>query len=302
MDVTGFFPTKPIPYLREGYEEGMERKLLPPFYEDNYTVSPDNSTLSDINLSIDSQWMYHAIVQVILAHNILRNDNRIDSNKIGICGISWGGVITSIALGYDTRFAFAIPIYGSGYLGHGYGCCCDWFRKPNAVMWLAEKRFCHAKMPIMWLCWNDDCSFSINSNAMSYLETRKNNANTCISMLHEMGHSHAYGYTPSESYWFADEVINGNKIPKVCAEYVDGKVLYCCTVPVRRVRLFYITSRLSYIKRDKYGEEKLYMEQDWEIVELDPNKKIAILPDCAVGKYVEFTLEQGIVLTTPYNE
>jgi len=44
------------------------------------------------------------------------------------------------------------------------------------------------------------------------------------------------------------------------------------------------------------------MAQDWKIVDLDPAVDTAVLPPDAVGKYIEFTLENGIVLTTAYNE
>ena len=50
--------------------------------------------------------MYNAVSQAILAHNILRADEKVDSSRIGITGISWGGVITSLAIGYDTPLCF----------------------------------------------------------------------------------------------------------------------------------------------------------------------------------------------------
>ncbi len=306
MDTTGFFPTKPLAHLYEGSScnKELERTLVAPFAEENYTVSPDNSGVKDSDKPIDTQWMYHAVSQVILAHNILRADERIDNSKIGISGISWGGVITSIAIGYDTRFAFAVPIYGSGYLSSALGGFVGrLFQKPHAVKWLAEKRFYNVKMPVMWLCWNDDHCFAINSNSMSYLDTKLNNPNTCLSMLHQMYHSHYHGYTPQESYWFADTVLSGKKVPQVNAVYTENTVEYYCSEKVTRVRLFYITEEMRYAERKKYFDENnRVMAQDWCITELDCDKTNASLPENAVGRYVEFTLENGIVLTTPYNE
>ena len=40
--------------------------------------------------------------------------------------------------------------------------------KKEADIWFAEKNFNKVNMPVMWLCWNDDCCFSINSNSKSY--------------------------------------------------------------------------------------------------------------------------------------
>ncbi len=47
MDTTGFFPTKPIPHLYEGFSEGLARKLLTPFCEESYTVGPSNCDMND---------------------------------------------------------------------------------------------------------------------------------------------------------------------------------------------------------------------------------------------------------------
>ena len=302
MDTTGFFPTKPIPYMCEGFADGVERKLVEPFVEDGYVVGPKNSLMKDCGLPIEDQWMYQAVVAVILAHNILRNDKRIDKDKIGICGISWGGIITSIVLGYDKRFAFAIPIYGSGYLGESLSNICGMFKELDSKIWIAENNFDDVDIPILWLCWNDDTCFSINSNSMSYLHTKANNRNVCLSMINNMRHSHAFGYNREESYWFADEVLKKNTIPNIEATYTVDRVYYSCSAKIKSVKLFYITDKMKYVVREKYNENSLFMEHDWQISELDSNESYGILPQNAVGKYIEFTLENGVVLTSPYCE
>lgn len=303
MDTTGFFPQKPLKHIYESASEGLERKLCEPFYRDGYTVGPHNTEMADSDKPITDQWMYHAVAAVISAHNVLRNDARVDSAKIGICGISWGGVVTSVTIGYDNRFAFAIPIYGSGYMGHGFSRINRIFRRPDVYNWFAEKRFEHVTMPVMWLCWNDDCCFSVNSNSLSYLDTVQNNADTCLSMLHGMGHSHYRGYKPCESYWFADCITNKKDVPRVSACRKDGILTYSCDASVKAARLFYITERMRYIRRDKHGiKNDTFMEQEWQMLDLDPCKASAPLPENAVGSYVEVTLENGIVLTTPYKE
>ncbi len=302
MGTDGFFPTKPVCLYEDAGHEDMVHELVVPFYKEGHTILPTNRHMSDSDWSICDQWIYQAVASVILAHNLLRSDKRVNSNRIGICGISWGGIVAAITIGYDPRFAFAIPIYGSGYLGCGLSGLDRIFRAPGVQKWYPEKRFDRVKIPVMWLCWNDDCCFSINSNSMSYQDTKPGNSDTCLSMIHNMGHSHSGAYTPNESYWFANEILSGNPIPQVSAEYIRNTVKYSCNVKVKSVRLFYITEEMSYTRREKYGLHNTFMAQDWQIIELDPNENQAVLPDDAVGKYVEFTLENGIVLTTPYNE
>ena len=302
MDTTGFFPTKPIPHLYEGFKEGLARELVPPFYEEGYTVAPSNCDMNDCLKPIEDQWMYHAVADVILAHNILRADPRIDAQKIGICGISWGGVITSIAIGYDSRFSFAVPIYSSGYLKDGHTYLNQFFKKPDTEHWYAEKRFSTLKIPVMWLCWNDDNNFSINSNTMSYLDTKDNNPNTCLSIKHQMGHSHRAGYTPEESYWFADTIINGGKVPKVTATKNGRNLILSACDNLKSVRLFYLTQKLSYSEKEKYGFTSTFMDGEWQILDIDKTATEITLPKNAVCYYVEFTLENGIVLSSPYFE
>ena len=60
--------------------------------------------------------MYHAVADTVLANSLLRSLPGVDADKVGIMGISWGGVITSTVIGIDDRFAFAIPTYGCGDL------------------------------------------------------------------------------------------------------------------------------------------------------------------------------------------
>ena len=53
---------------------------------------------------------------MILAHSLLRTFPEVDTENIGITGISWGGIITNVVTGLDKRFKFSIPVYGCGFL------------------------------------------------------------------------------------------------------------------------------------------------------------------------------------------
>ena len=302
MDVTGYFPTEKIPCIYEGFAAGLKRELTPPFREEGYTVSPDNVCMSDADEDVQNQWMYHAVASTLLAHNVLRNDPRIDNTKIGLCGISWGGIITATAIGYDSRFAFAIPIYGAGFPRENLSYMKELYASEKLDKWLPENRFSQVKMPVMWLCWNDDCNFSVNSNSLSFLATRDSNPLTCLSMLHNMRHSHLEGYTPEESYWFARAVISNRSVPRVSVKYSGNTAEYFCDGELKAVRLFYITEKMSYTLREKHRDKNFYMAQEWSILDLSPDENKAIVPTDAVGRYIEFTLKDGIILTSPYEE
>ncbi|MFC3798678.1 dienelactone hydrolase family protein [Cohnella sp. GCM10012308] len=162
-------------------------------------------TFSTIDRPLSEQWMYFAVAKALLAGTILRGDDRIDSGKIGIVGISWGGFIASLSIGQDERFAFAVPVYGSGYLQESQG---DFRSKmapaPIASLWDPSVYFDAVKMPTLWLNGDLDYAFSPDATSKSAAAT---GGSLCL--LPDMGHGHAEGWAPSEIYRFADGVTKG---------------------------------------------------------------------------------------------
>ena len=69
----------------------------------------------DMAKPLADQWMYHAVADTVLANSLLRSVPAVNAGKVGVMGISWGGVVTSTVIGIDSRFAFAIPTYGCGH-------------------------------------------------------------------------------------------------------------------------------------------------------------------------------------------
>ncbi len=250
MSTNNFFPLNNTAGDREynGETENWNYGLYGEFIEEGYVTAPRNQAMNDTTLSYESQWMYHAISQVIHANTLLRSDPRVDSDKVGVSGISWGATVTSLAVGYDTRFAFAIPVYGSGYLTEAHTVFADVFSKGNTPdMWLAEDRFSYADMPILWLCMNNDAPFSLNSNVLSYQATVCNNADTRLAAIHGWGHSHGAGWSRPESYVFADSICkNGAKTPTVLIENGTATVQNPGSVTINGAKIYYLTSEYGY--------------------------------------------------------
>ena len=63
------------------------------------------------------QWTYQATGAVMLAHSLLRSYPEVDAERIGVTGISWGGYLTCVVAGVDSRFKLAAPVDGCGFLG-----------------------------------------------------------------------------------------------------------------------------------------------------------------------------------------
>lgn len=312
MDHTGYFPTG----INAGRTEGdpaWKYGLHGSFSESGYENAPDNDEMRSSGGRVDHMWMYHAVGQTILAGNILRSDPRIDRQKIGVTGISWGGVIASIAIGYDDRFAFAIPIYGSGYLEEAKSWMKDRFAEEDTrKLWSAANHFPEVRTPVLWLCWNDDNCFSVNSNSKSYLDTVRNNPATRLSVIDRMFHSHGCGWKPPESMLFADSIVKGTGRLTGFSAFPEAGDVACelTTDPSAvdiRARVCYITERMTYSIHEKYGYTSTFMDQVWKSAELhvSGNRISGILPDEAAGYYVEITTGlygRQTVTCSPYIE
>ena len=153
----------------------------------------------DAGEPIKDQWMYHAIADVNLAAALLRSLPEVDPSKVGIMGCSWGGIITSTAIGIDPRYAFAIPVYGCGGLDtvpNHWGSTLSGNEVYKKV-WDANLRMDRAVMPILWHSGPQDAHFS-----MEAVNTSRKKAGSKISelcLVPGMGH----GNLADRPEWFA---------------------------------------------------------------------------------------------------
>lgn len=315
MDNTGYFPSdtgKGIAGRESDDSEYWTYGLTGDFAEDDYINAPNNDAMQSANGPIQKQWMYHAVVQTILANNILRNDSRIDSTKIGITGISWGGNITSIAMGYDDRYAFAVPVYGAGYLDQSLSYMNEFFSKPEVkALWSAADRFDKVKCPVLWFGWANDPSFSVQSNSLSYLATK--NSESILSMYQEFGHSHSWGWCAGEIYNFVDSVVKNGETLLSLGELTGNTRNINFTFSNSNseatvtAKAYYLTEKMSYslngTLKDNYTCTTI--DQEWKNVELTVNMGNSTvsgkLPSEAHSYYVEVTSTTGVV-TTEYVE
>ncbi len=169
-----------------------------------------NGIYGDSDQPLADQWMYHAVADTILANSLLRSFPEVDPNKVGLMGVSWGGVITSTVIGIDSRFAFAIPTYGCGHLADApnqYGRALndnDLYRH----VWDPIHRLSRAKMPVLWFSWPGDLHFPLDCQAESY---RVAAGPRMISLVPGMRHGHGPAWTRKESYAFAESVVTSDK-------------------------------------------------------------------------------------------
>lgn len=298
MNTRGYFPTGVNAGSRLPEDPGVQHGMFGDFLQPGYVDSPDEDGMSKSDLPLTERWITHALVKVIHAHNLLRSLPQVDRRRIGITGISWGGVITSLVITHDPRFAFAIPVYGSGYLDIAPTTIGDNLRLPgNNAHFRAEKWFDRVAMPVLWLAWNDDCPFCVTSNSRSYLDTAAANEKTMLSFLNNMGHSHPCGWAPPIIAAYADWIVqNGSPLVTFLTQPAGKDACAQLRVPADvtdlQATLYWLDAPITYSVHDKHhiGNPNLrYMDQIWqtEPAVLIGDQITAKLPEAACGYYLE---------------
>ena len=189
--------------------------------------------------------MYQNVLNVVRAHNVLRGYPGVDETKVGITGISWGGVTTTTVIGVDQRFLFAAPVYGAGYLDESETYFSNYFgSNKNTAEWDPANFAAQSDVPTLFVNSNSDEHFSINSTTKTAGVTK----NSKISIHHRYGHNYTLGWGRQEIYTFADAMVKGyDPFITISGEKVENGVLtakveYPKGVSAASVTTYYITT------------------------------------------------------------
>ncbi len=158
---------------------------------EHWTVDPESHLPMDNFTTADKpfkeQWFYYFIADILLSNNILRADERVITDKIGLTGISWGGFASSIAVCYDDRFAFAAPVYGSGFQDVSQTPWGAVFRGAGVSdVWDAKNLLGEVTMPVTWFNSDHDAYFSADSAAASAAAAPNGKVTFIPNFLHGM--------------------------------------------------------------------------------------------------------------------
>lgn len=255
---------------------------------------------NDHALPIKEQWMYHAVAAVIRSHSFLRSLDRVDSERVGIHGISWGGIVTGIVSGIDDRFAFSIPVYGCGYLyeatnryGEGFARMPEPIAATLKQLWDPSVHLSRITMPMLWVNGDDDQHFPLHLFSKSYETARRCRNESLLSIQFGLGHSHVRGWKPKEIYAFADQIVrDGQPLVQLFEqEAPEGKVLVQYNRPIKAAELRYAIDTSD------------WFQMTWEIAgaEIHPESSeiTALIPEDAKAYFLLVTDEQDCVICSP---
>jgi dienelactone hydrolase len=170
-----------------------------------------DASFGQLDDPIEDQWTYHAVSAAALAHSLIRSYPEIDADRIGVTGISWGGYLTSIVAGVDSRFKFACPVYGCGYLGENSAWVArlQMLGPEKSKLWLNQwdpsVYLPQARMPILWVNGTNDFAYPMDSWQKSY-RLPKGPQTLCLRVRMPHGHGPA-GENPEEIHIFANAIL-----------------------------------------------------------------------------------------------
>jgi dienelactone hydrolase len=284
MDLEGHYP------IRENEEARSPR--LP-------TENPGLSRIGifgDYEKPIEQQWYYHAVAQVILAHSLIRSFSEVNPDKIGITGISWGGTLASTIMGVDNRFAFAIPVYGCGFLPDSDGNQ-GLAIKPGKYTDFVNRHFDgsayfgNVKIPTFWVNGTNDTHFPMPSTQKS---SRAVQGPATVRYELRMRHGHYPGWEPAEIYAFADSVVKqGPPLVQFGKPKLKGEEATVSFTSSRKVTdaSFYYTKAVS------AWPERLWEENP---ANLSITTLTATVPAGATAFYFSATDERGLMVSSDF--
>jgi dienelactone hydrolase len=216
----------------------------------------DEEKFGSIDKPPTEQWSYHAIAAVLRAHSLIRSFPEVNPERTAVTGISWGGYLTCIAAGVDTRFKAAVPVYGCGYL-HENSAWLDRFGKMTpeqqarwVQLWDPSRYLPAVSMPILFVNGTNDFAYPLDSYMKSYDAV---SGTKQIRVTVNMPHGHPPGWAPQEIGLFIDQHLRaGPALPTVADPHIeDGKVRagYSSAQALQQAALHFSTERGPVNKR-----------------------------------------------------
>jgi len=255
---------------------------------------------ANVDAPVTDQWSYHAVAVSILAHSFLRAQPGVDSGRIGVTGISWGGYLTSIVASLDHRFRFGIPVYGCGFLSEDSAWLKDfeklgperaraWTRMWDPSSWLPEGR-----RPMFWINGTNDFAYVMPSWQKSYRLPR---GERLLSLQVRMKHSHPDGAKPPEIFAYAKWKLSGG--PPLLTIGKQGTSAGEVWATWTRAEVKPVRAELCYTRNTGRWQDRA-----WETipadVDMEKRRVRATLPEAARVYYLNLFDAQGRIVSTEH--
>jgi dienelactone hydrolase len=259
----------------------------------------DEEKFGSIDKAPSEQWPYHAVASVVLAHSLVRSFPEVDPERTAVTGISWGGYLTCIVAGVDSRFDAAVPVYGCGFL-HDNSTWLDRFGKMTAEqrerwisLWDPSRYLPAVSMPILFVNGTNDFAYPLDSYQKSYDAVPGAKQ---IRVTVNMPHGHPPSWAPAEIGLFVDQHLKGGSpLPTPSEPRVrGGKLRLTCAGPAKiKSAALHYTSGAEPINKRTWETKPAAIDGD-EI-------SAALPPDNATAWFLTVTDDRGAIVSTSVN-
>ncbi len=259
------------------------------YHASTYTA-PHNQNLGDENEDITLTWLHYACRTSIIANSFLHHYAGVNPYKIGVCGVSWGGYITSIISGYDDRFAFAIPYYCITDMVDG-PCPIGTYIKSHRSFEIFDNAepLKYIETPFLYIGSNTDTHSNIEQ-ASEIVSSMKNGH---ISIINRMLHSHFHALSSVEQFLFAENVLA--KKEKLLINFVDAEHLLITLPQGRKI----LEGEIFFTMDEEINKDTSWRSSSLDIDNLTTTKVIDTkIREGATYYYASLIDEKGAVYTS----
>lgn len=205
---------------------GPDRTPLP-----NAGPPQDEAQKLDMSIPPADRWVYHAVAAVIRANSLIQSLPQVDSQRVGIHGISWGGFLTSIVAGLDKRFSHSISVYGCRFDPDN---CSDTMMERFAEMSEEHRRIWletydplnflpNAALPMLFVNGTNDSHFPLDV-MQSCCDVCPAPITRCF--IPQLAHGHTIGRDVEEARLFADYIAFGSEaLPSIGSLTITGRTV-----------------------------------------------------------------------------
>ena len=214
------------------------------------TLTPDDYTLDAVESPRNSNW-FLVLMAARRAITFLEQQPEVDPARIGVCGHSMGGKLTTDLAGIDKRVKAAVPSCGgAGDLVEGQTDPPGGHKTKLSAMELAcisdNAYIPLITCPVLWLSPTNDFHAHIDNMAWNWRNLPDDRVRFSISP--HLNHRHTDEHTITQYLWFEEHLKGAFKMPKTPRIVLDLKTpdgVPLVTVapedspPPRRVDIYY---------------------------------------------------------------
>jgi len=259
----------------------------------------------DADLPLNEQWMTHAVSDIFIAHTLLASQPGVDADRIGVTGISWGGILSSLVSGIDSRYKCAMPVYGCGYLYESLGHFKN-VQTESQKFWDPSHYIVKGSVPTLWVNGDSDAHFSVNITSHCFEMTSDH---AYLNIHPRMPHGHQPGWAPSrvpEIYAFADYYLKEKgPAPGRIVKQPSGRaveLVYESESPIESATVYYLNEPITYRKPKNKPDAKHSSPGPWMTLKAEVNAEDRIvrarLPESCRTYYVNLKDVRGHLMSS----